>query len=103
MSSTPIFPPRPQSQTSANHSGPDTFIAACLAGRAKPSDAPAWIERWNATVRDETPLQRFMGMTDPEWKLYMEGEGNLLRIIADRTKVRYPAPKSGQRRVNARY
>ena len=72
---------------------PDTFIAACLSGRAKPGEVAAYIERWQATVTDGTPLARYLGMTDPEWQIYMEAEGNLAKILADRTLKRYPAPK----------
>lgn len=95
MAFQPKIPPRPLAAKPA--AAPETFITACLAGRARPEDAPAWIERWQSTVTDGSPLQRFMGMTDPEWSLYLEGESNLAKILAARTVKRYPAAKPGAR------
>jgi hypothetical protein len=79
-------------------SASECFMAACLAGRARAEDAPLYIERWQATVTDGTPLGRYLGLTDAEWALYMEAEGNLAKILSDRTLKRYPAAKAAPRR-----
>jgi hypothetical protein len=100
MADPPKFPPR-QPIPGKTAAVPESFIAACLAGRAKPEDAPAYIERWQATVVDGSPLSRFLGMTDAEWGLYLEAEGNLAKILAARTVKRYPAEKARPRRFGS--
>ena len=37
-------------------------------------------------------------MTDAEWALYMDAEGNLAKILSARTLKRYPAAKAAHRR-----
>lgn len=99
----PQNPTAKKPMTSHAAPGPESFLVACLAGRARPEDAATYIERWQATITDGTPLARYLGMTDAEWTLYMEAEGNLAKILADRTLKRYPAAKPASRRCGGPY
>jgi len=91
------LPPNAARRPAQPVSPPSSFIALCLAGRAQPSEAHAYIERWNREGQDGTPLPRYLGMSDAEWSLYLEGEGNLLKILDARRIRHYPAEAPSRR------
>lgn len=62
----------------ANH-----FLGRCLRGEVKPADISDEIVRWNEGDRRQ-PLHLHLGMTEPEWSLYMEAESNLEKILQER-------------------
>jgi len=81
---------------------PLPFLDACLRGLAKPEDAHEALRAWNAGDQ-RIPIHIHLGMTEAEWKLYMEAEGNLERILQARRsahlyKPQPPKPERARRR-----
>lgn len=73
-----------------------SFIARCLRGEAKPGDIVDEIVRWNEGDRRQ-PIHLHLGMTEAEWSLYMQAEGNLERILQERRTRHLHKPPQPQR------
>lgn len=80
----------------------NTFIARCLRGEAKPADIIDAIVDWNAGDRRQ-PIHLHLGMTEAEWSLYMQAEGNLERILQERRTRHLHKPPTPPRPAGRRW
>lgn len=77
----------------ANH-----FIGRCLRGEVQPGDIADEIVRWNEGDRRQ-PIHVHLGMSEAEWGLYMQAEGNLAKILQERKTRHLHKPQPAQGRL----
>lgn len=65
----------------------ETFVAACLAGRALLEDVDDWIDSWHASD-DDLSLDQHLGFEDAEGALFAERPESLRFIVAARRAKR---------------
>ncbi len=76
----------------------NNFLGRCLRGEVPPAAIMDEIVRWNEGDR-RVPIHTWLGLSEPEWSLYMEAEGNLERILQERRTrhLHRPQPTPAQR------
>jgi hypothetical protein len=61
-----------------------TFVAACLSGRAFLSEVDDYVDSWHDSEGDVGELYEFLGMTADEYRLWVERPDSLRFILAAR-------------------
>ena len=66
---------------------PQTFMQQCLNGRASPDDIETFTDRWHR-IKSEVSLSEYLGMTNAEYRWWVEAPSALPRIVQLRREHR---------------
>lgn len=85
----------------------ETFISACLSGKAGIDEIEDYINRWYSIEQTEYSLEEFLGMTSFEYGEWLKtGEDIVLRDILAARELKVPYDKyklmSEEKRIAAR-
>lgn len=63
-----------------------TYIQKCIAGEALPDEIDDHVDRWHAGEGQGISLAEYLGLTDAEYKAWVEDPEALTGILASKEK-----------------